>query len=259
MMRALSLWLGLGLVQASPKDMQTWVDKTLGLAMQLPKAWQIKKGKDMTQILVPLGTVKARGLIEVFPTQYRESQESWQLVQKTVNDNMHREIEKQWTEEILGTPILMTRLRYDLNGDPTMTLIGLMYSRYENKLHFRLTAPAAYYDNVETQWRNCLLSLHTLSGELPNVEDPNQPKADPPPKKPEDGPKVIVLEANTGKKPKLRLADGSISCTIANRSVQLRVPKDFTWDPAGSFKCKLCFFGFRKMRIGILNDRWIDF
>jgi hypothetical protein len=56
-----------------------------------------------------------------------------------------------------------------------VSVTGLLYVATVEKLQFRLTAVADQADGAEQQWRQALVTLRTVSGELPPAEGPGQP------------------------------------------------------------------------------------
>ena len=59
-------------------------------------------------------------------------------------------------------------------------LVGLLYVAREQKMTFRLTSSIGAADDAEKSWRNALITLRTVSGNLPIPEADNEsPRYDP--------------------------------------------------------------------------------
>ncbi len=159
-----------GLVQ-EPK---TFEDRETGFAFSYPAAWEWRKERLFSIFTIPLeGGSKAQ--VQVINVKFRQQADAWQTAQSDVAKTMNRTIDRQWDEVILGVPLLLTQLSYKEGETPMNSLVGLLYSRTEAKMSFRLTSPAAGYAQAEAAWRGALNSLKTISGSLPSSEDPTKP------------------------------------------------------------------------------------
>lgn len=176
----LALW-------ASGQEAQTATFEVARPALSFthPASWTVEKDRFRTRILLPLAD-NTTGVAEIFESNFRQDADNWQNTQVSINNAMFREVERQWTEEILGVPLLMTRIAYTENREAKKTLVGLLFTATDQKFHFRLTAPAAVYDQAENAWREAMLTLRTKSGELPMAEYAHRPpeEAEPKPEEP---------------------------------------------------------------------------
>ncbi len=164
-------------------DKAVYRDDRLGVSFEYPKAWQVRRERLFSTVVLPLDGGKT-AQVQIFSAVFRQKAEEWQSVLKEVNTSMGRTVARQWQEEILGVPMLLTKVEYSDEGRATAALIGLLYSRTAEKFQFRLVAEQAVYDQAETQWREAMLTLRTVSGTLPPAEDPAQPvKVIEPPKR----------------------------------------------------------------------------
>ena len=147
--------------QPAKQDTQTYSDIQLGLSFSHPSTWIIekplvakntKKGRKLASdagtvhFRIPLtGAVDDADLI-IVRAAFSGSPDTWQKVQMDANQNLKRQVERQWQQEILGVPLLLTKIDYSENGSSKVTLTGLLYNDSPNKLLFRLTGPASDFD-----------------------------------------------------------------------------------------------------------------
>ncbi len=208
-MKIAALFLLIGLQQAA--STVEYKNPELNLAFSHPKSWEFKTDKKgVTKVTIPTGTPGSTASMEIYSVAFNGEGDAWQNVQKEFLKQMKRDVVRQWQEEILGVPMLMTRGGYEEKGNQMAMLTGLMYSRTPRKMLFRLIAPAAAYDAIEFDLRSSLQSLHTINGALPLPEDPNRKitPEDTVVKPVEAPPKVTVIERS---KPKDKLVKGSQS------------------------------------------------
>ncbi len=213
-----------------------FTDPELGLGLTIPKTWVIqppnKKYKDRTIIVMPIQDSSSTATLELIRTSFNASIDLWQTIQLRANEQLQRQVVRQWQQEILGVPMLLTRIDYNERGSAMSGLVGLFYTQTPYKLNFRLSAPAADYDKAEFEFNNVLETLHTLDGSLPKEEDPTRKVEAVKPKKkdpdhpdalPDDpGPKirktVAVPNARTIKPPV------SVPITVSDRKGALYLP-----------------------------------
>ena len=139
-----------------------------------PKTWRPAKQDITSRFLIPLPGVDERAVLEVYSDIFNQDQDTWQTVQKDINDQLHRTIVRQWSEELLGVPLLMTKIESKDKGLDRITETGLLYSATPRKMIFRLSASPDNFDKADYAWRQVLESLRTTSGKLPSAEDPNR-------------------------------------------------------------------------------------
>ncbi len=202
---------------------QTFKHQAIGIQFDYPADWQTAKERDGVRILIPLGE-SARASLEVHPVAFRSEPERWQESQRAVNEQMRREIVRQWQEEILGVPMLLTKVQYLDAGEPKALLIGLIYSSTPQKLLFRLTVPSGQYDNAEYRLRQALESIRTLDGTLPKEEDPTRPAKPPVEKDPPKEQKVTKLLTRPGKR---YVGPVQTECVIAETAYALCLPEEW--------------------------------
>ncbi|HRK20232.1 MAG TPA: hypothetical protein PLX06_00385 [Fimbriimonadaceae bacterium] len=184
--------MAIGQGGAAAPQTATYSNDWIGISLSHPANWKVTPKKQDAWITIPLknGTMVA-GLNLVAATFQAET-DVWQKSQEHINNQLGFEVLRQWQEEILGVPFLLTKVRSGAgklasatravpglpNDQPLITLIGLVYSATPRKLMFRLSAPEGGYDDAEFLLRQSLESLRTLDGRLPQPEDPNR-KPDP--------------------------------------------------------------------------------
>lgn len=153
------------------EQLRTHVDQKVGISIQHPRSWALRKDRMNTFL-----TWKSRAGREVraqwVATAYRDTAELWQRLQVDVANSRGDRIVRQWDEELLGVPLLLTRASRDDKGVPKSVFSGLIYSRTANKLNFRVYSAPEDAAEAEKTWREVLLTLRTTSGEVPLAEAP---------------------------------------------------------------------------------------
>lgn len=213
---------------------KTFNSPELDLSFQHPADWKVIPGrKGDTKIEIPLAG-GGKATLEIFAVAFREPAERWQEYQLMANQNLKRTVDRQWQEEVLGSPMLMTRIFYTVKSEPMATLVGLMYRSHPKKLNFRLTASSSVYEEAERSWREALQSLRTMSGAMPEAENPDRIVETPatPPKI--EKPKPQVTFSAKGPTPS-RVYRGpvKIPARAAGKDVQLLLPEGWRADPEG--------------------------
>lgn len=155
-------------------DVLQYQNLTLGLKFEYPKTWQVVTDKrGQSKFLIPIEGTSDRAVVEVEPVSFRQEKDSWQITQLAFNKSKKRETVRQWEEEILGVPLLLTEAKYNERGSERQVVSGLIYTFGFNKMLYRVTASPEQFANVDYSWRQVLQSLRTWTGELPKVEDPS--------------------------------------------------------------------------------------
>lgn len=166
----------------SVQDKAVYKDNHLGLQFEHPKSWKVRRDRysAVFEFTVDGGQTAT---VQLFSAKYKDTADTYQLIQAEINKSMKRTIDRQWQEEFLGVPMLLTKISYVEGGKPMSTLTGLLYTSYEEKMNFRLTVPAEGAEKAEAAWHDVLLTLRTISGELPDPENPDKPAVKPEPPK----------------------------------------------------------------------------
>lgn len=219
-MSILAASLSLALVAQPAPDIREFASKVHGLQWSVPRAWRMTTRRDVVTYEIPTSAGPAR--VEIYATNYRRSTDEWQTIQKTVNEDLKRTVDRQWSEELLGVPMMLTRVTYGQRG----LLIGILYTATPGKFHFRLDAPAAGFGEAEASWRRVLNSLRPLGGKLPSADDGVRPLEAPAAPQP-----TAVTFTTEDVKPVVQR--NVVNLVVANREVTLRLPDGWTLDAAG--------------------------
>jgi hypothetical protein len=218
----------------------TFNDPQLGLLFDHPASWQVKKNakskktskteKGITTFSIPTSTSLAGGTLEIYHAKFASTPDIWQTVQLRSNEQLHRTVDRQWQQDILGVPLLLTRISYSDSGTAETTLTGLLYTRTHDKLLFRLNGPTSEFDNLQYAFTSAMQTLRTVDGAMPVEEDPDHPLA--PAKKgdPANLPKVSLFAKD--KPAKLVIAAKTASVTVSTKQVTLHFPEE--WQVAES-------------------------
>ncbi|MBS1707224.1 MAG: hypothetical protein JSS65_00730 [Armatimonadetes bacterium] len=159
------------LALAQAKDLKPYRDESLGLEFRHPKSWNVRKERLFT--VIEFKTKSGQPVkLQLIDTAYRSDADKWQGLQRDISETSKRQVLRQWTEELLGVPLLLTKTSEVVGADTRVTLIGLLYSRTVEKLNFRLTCSGSAADEAEAEWREALLTLRTVSGAIPAPETP---------------------------------------------------------------------------------------
>lgn len=181
-------------VLSGAQGTKSFRDEDLGLIFQYPASWASKKDKYSTTFTFPTAD-GASAQLQIFKLQFRQEKPVFQQLQREVADQMKRRVSRQWEEQVLGVPLLLTRIEFAEGGKEMSTLVGLFYTATREKLNFRLTSTAGTVQEAENAWRGTLNSLRTVNDELPVPEDPTKPL--PNPDKTPDGKPITRLTPDT--------------------------------------------------------------
>ena len=206
-----------GLAGAAQEGTANYLQRATGLTLTHPSAWSLERGRVQDSFRIPVsGDRTAQAL--VFSSAFRGTIEEWQNLQTEINKALRREVSRQWQETILGVPLLLSRLNYREDGQEKVTLVGLLYTRSEQKFHFRLISAAEDASDAERLWREVLLTMRTQSGQLPEREDPAQPVAAATAAAPERPRPVTVLRPPTGSARRAEV--GPVEATVLHHGAQ---------------------------------------
>ena len=178
----ISVTIALTVALLQTPDKVFFRDNKLGLQFEHPKVWKVRRDKFSAVFEIPMAAGQT-AMVQIYHANYKGTLDDWQLIQLEINKSMQRTVERQWQEEYLGVPMVLTKIQYNDAGRGKVGIVGLLYTSYADKMHFRLTTPAEVAEQAEASWREVMLTLRTLSGELPNVENPNLPSVKPEPEK----------------------------------------------------------------------------
>ncbi|MER3497096.1 MAG: hypothetical protein C4320_10310, partial [Armatimonadota bacterium] len=185
---AIALYLALSPTGAPPKTdpptsstTRVYSDPDLGLAFDYPSNWtyQKKDKKSPARFMIPIEGTNSKGELRVIDLDYRGTAELFQTTQATMIATLNQTLVRQWQIEVLGVPMLLTKVKSANAEGETTTLVGLLYANTPRKFNFRLTAPSGQFESVELPWQAVLETLRTTSGALPASGDTPPPKVDP--------------------------------------------------------------------------------
>jgi hypothetical protein len=211
---------------AMAQETVVFSENNLGLQFNHPATWKIaKRERGTTTFHLPTASGQNAELL-VMRTVFRREADLWQDGQRQVNRQLQRDVVRQWEQLIMGVPMLFTRINYVENGRAVSVLTGLYYTRSQEKMWLRLTAPQAEYDNVSYEFHQAMETLRTFDGRAPLVEDPRvqidtTTKAQaplPPPKVLDDGRKETGAVVPPNK----------ASLRLANRDLDVHYPDGWT-------------------------------
>lgn len=222
---AATVTLALGPSTVTADDV-SFVSRDLGIQFEVPSDWRIQRkrfGEAEFRIPLPSG---GTAVVDLFPSDFRNEADRWQLLQKTISEQLGHRVERQWVEELLGVPLLMTRVSFSTDGDEFIRVIGLLYTNQRNKMHYRLTSPRDAFDEVDLRWRRVLETIRTLGGQLPLPGDPDRavvPNIPPPP------PRVTVVggRPSTETRPIVK-APVIVESSVGGAPAFLRIPEGWS-------------------------------
>jgi len=213
----------------------TFTEPFAGLQFNYPKTWTIiksNKRKDSARTIfsIPIEGSSEKAELDVDHTEFHASIDLWQTIQLRANEQLHRQVVRQWTQDVLGVSILFSRIDYTEQNIPMSAVIGLYFTRTNQKMVWRVTSTFANFDKVFYEFSRILETIRQLDGKIPEEDDPSKDLA-PAPKKPEKadlGPHAI----ETGKTRKTHVVKPpvAVELTVSLRKVELRMPNGWTAD-----------------------------
>ena len=206
----------------------TFADPLLNLQFDHDSKWKLvppvkKKGlkplTDRTTFTYPIEGGTLPVILEVVRAQFNAKPELWQELQVQAAQQLHREVTRQWQQEVLGIPTLFTRTTYKEGDDRMASLSGLFYMRGPRKMLLRLVCEESVLDKAQGQLILTMESLRTIDGSTPQPEDPER-KADPN----EAKSRVVPISNSSTTSGVTAMAKLTNSCavSIANRSYSIK-------------------------------------
>jgi hypothetical protein len=212
----------------------TFTEPFAGFQFTYPKTWTLAKAtkkKDSwhTIFSIPIEGSDTKGELDVDRTEYHASIDLWQTIQLRANEQLHREVVRQWTQEVLGVSMLFSRIDYTEQGVPMTSVSGLYFTKTNQKLFLRLTSRASDFDKLFYEFGKVLETLRQLDGKLPEEDDPTKELA-PAPKKPElaDISFHAIESAKTAKTAYFK-APTTADIVVSTRKIVFRMPTG--WAP----------------------------
>lgn len=214
-----------------PPDMARYQNLWVGMKFEYPKAWEITTDKrGSSRFLIPMEGTSDRAVLEITSVTFRSEPNVWQLSEAGLNKSLKRPVDRQWEEEILGVPLLLTQVTYKTHGSELRQLSGLIYTLGFNKMLFRLTAPIQNFDKAQYEWRKVLQSLRTWDGSMPKEEDPNVKIEAKDPKKDEVAHPTVPHAI--GKTASVKAVVGPFMSTVTVGTAKLELHGPETWKAA---------------------------
>jgi|GEM_PF-4528352 hypothetical protein len=176
-----------------------FVDRALNLSFRHPLDWKLVR-QDRRAVVFEIPAANGPAQLELIRTQFGSEPEVWQTVQVRTNELAKRTTVRQYEQQVLGAPVLMTLSEYEEGGVPKNRLTGLFYTRNRSKLLFHLASPKAAYDEALFRFQQVFETLRSLTGSEFAPEDPANPtRTDPNPEQlpPVDAPKRVSIEDGT--------------------------------------------------------------
>lgn len=204
----------------------TFSNPQLNFTFTHPKAWSVATNKkSVSKIVVPIPDSQEKATIEVYAAAFQLEPERWLALQRTLAETKNDEIVRQWTEDLLGVPLLLTQTK----SLDTEVLQGLLYSATERKFLFRLEAPASVFPQALAEWRSVWPSFRTVDGSLPTKEDPDRvPATNDSGKATISRPAPITVLSTANGKVEVEIAPLGTPCRAANRELSLRFPEGWS-------------------------------
>lgn len=184
--------IALALILGGTPAKKVYVDSTLNLKFTHPAQWTLKNERAKTTLRVPLKDKKSFATIVITDLGFFESIDKWTEYQADAAKSAGHAVTRQWQEDLMGVPILMTQVRYQDKKSDVTSLSGLLYSRTDRKMYFRVIAPSDEYDAVAADWRSVLETLATIDGTELKIEEAGRVPIKNPKAKPEKGPRKAV-------------------------------------------------------------------
>lgn len=194
-----------------------------GFTITIPPTWSQTSRREPWRFSIPVASSETPVRLEIFAASFRSDIESWRAVERGFAQQQGDTVVRQWEEEILSVPFLLTRLNR-ASGD--VVLSGLLYNWSSRKLRFRLTAanePAL--QEAELQFRQAILSIRTFDGQALRPEDPTGPPPPPfdPTARPAQPPRVVTIGSGRSGRAVQR-PETEIPSRTSGRDVVLLVP-----------------------------------
>lgn len=202
----------------------------LNLTFSHPKSWKVATSrKAVSTVTIPIPDSRESATMEIYPISFRLSSEEWLGMQSSVAKNMGHEVVRQWTEDLLSVPLLLTKTQMAGGSGDKTVLQGMLYSATLRKFLFRLVAPTAVFAQAEAEWRSVWPTIRTVDGTLPKPESPERVvETVEQGKQPVLRPSPIVVISKVGEIGAAVLGAVAVECQAAGRSLRLHVPEGWS-------------------------------
>lgn len=215
--------------QGAPGKTYEHFPSNLKFTLAGPSKFAKKKGDWI--LTFPAGSGKGQATLEIFAVSFMAHPDVWEITQKYFVEQQRMNLLLQTREEILGVPLLLAKMQETATTERKITLSGLIYAASDFKFAFRLTAPEDHWPDAESKWRETMLTLATIDGQLPVPETPNRksevPASKNKPVRPPENNRTTIGSGGAGA-PMIVLGEVAQPCTTAGKKVVLRAPKGWT-------------------------------
>lgn len=199
-----------------------------GFQLTVPREWKMTKTKNYHRFTIPITGTDRSATLDIFGVVFTGDIPTWQAVQTNSAKQNKRELVRQWQEEILTVPMLMSRTKWELkNGVVRSTEAGLIYADTRRKFLWLAEMNEQDFDAVSLQVRNVLQTIATEDGKLPKAFDPTTPRSEDlrKPDRPEK--RTTWKQPDPGEKAPVK-GDKMFETTAGNIPVILRYAGDWT-------------------------------
>ncbi|MEQ1935816.1 MAG: hypothetical protein ABL962_18320, partial [Fimbriimonadaceae bacterium] len=204
-----------------------FTQKQTSLTLTYPKAWKVTNSKNNVKFEFPISESDQIATVEIWPAEFSGTTEIWEATQSGIVNQMKQTLVKQWQEEILAVPMLLTRSSYKKNEIDFTTDSAMIYGPSFWKFLYRLTARHDVFDKAEYQWRLVLQSLRPVEGGVLTPFDPNRKALNS--ERGKGGVKTVLgAEPRNVKPAKVVLGEQSRPAVAGGKTVQVRFPKDWS-------------------------------
>jgi hypothetical protein len=217
---ALSLLLA-GTLQDPPKA--TFTHPDTGLVFDYPATWTNRKVRTGWEFTIPAPEGRTAKL-ELIGLVYSGESEIWQIGQADAAKQAKRTVDRQWQEELLNCPLLLTQTSWTQGEMEMRGESGIIYSQTPRKLVYRLTAPKIDFEAALASFRESLQTMRTDDGSVLRPFDPNSTPSQAEANALRSAPTRNVWRSPDPKTPKIERAKQQIEGTAAGRKVHLFFP-----------------------------------
>jgi len=213
----------------------TFTEPFVGFQFKYPKTWTIvkstkKKDSARSTFSIPVDGSSSKAELDVDRTEFHASADLWQTIQLRANEQLHRQVVRQWSQEVLGVSMLFTRIDYTDQGTPMSAVSALYFTRTSQKMLLRLSSRTSDFDKVFFELSHILETLKQIDGNLPEEDDPTKELASAP-KKPELAPTSFhaIDSPARHKKPELK-APVTVEVVVSTKKMIVRLPLEWVGD-----------------------------
>jgi hypothetical protein len=150
-------------IQDPTAKMVDYHNKGSGFIFSRPEEWKFTKLKNSDRFIFQINETDVATL-DITSISFSGEPEIWQASQARVAEQQKRSIARQWQEEILQVPLLLTQTTWQEDSQEVACEAGIIYAATPLKFVYRLTAPQRSFDSASYIWRTVLQTLRTDTG-----------------------------------------------------------------------------------------------